>query len=99
MLSSGWGQRLMGEGCPLSWRRLWDGYSPGELRTAVPRRGLREWGERVVFWAKLRADMLEGILCEGRLKARVAKIVRSRGLSLQKGSQHFVSLFFFFLLR
>lgn len=40
--------------------------------------------------------MLEGILCEHRLKARVAKIVRSRGLSLHKGSQHFVSLFFFF---
>lgn len=87
----------MGEGCPLSWRRLWDGYSLGELRTAVPRRGLRECEERVAFWAKLKADMLEGIPCECRLKARVAKIVRSRGLSLHKGSQQFVSLFFFLL--
>lgn len=89
----------MGEGCPLSWRRLWDGYSLGELRTAVPRRGLREWGERVVFWAKLRADMLEGILCEGRLKARVAKIVRSRGLLCKRAVNILCPSFFFFLLR
>lgn len=46
--------------------------------------------------------MFEGILCERGSKARVAKRVRSRGLSLYKGSQeHLVSppLFFSFEVR